>query len=209
MSGVNSLSLEGENRDGIEDAVKYIEDIRQTKELSKLPVGRKVIVLGGGMTAVDIAVQIKKLGSEEVTIVYRRGQKDMPASSKEQKNAQNNGVLIRHWSKPSKLLVEQNTVKGVEFEYTEIKDGRLTSTGEKFKLKADMVFRAIGQTLEEGINNFPKVEKGKIQVDEEYRTSIPGIWSGGDCVKDGEDLTVSAVEAGKKAAMSIHKKLSL
>ncbi len=209
LSGVNDLSLEGENRDGIEDAVKYIEDIRQTKELSKLPVGRKVIVLGGGMTAVDIAVQIKKLGSEEVTIVYRRGQKDMPASSKEQKNAQNNGVLIRHWSKPSKLLIEQNTVNGVEFEYTEIKDGRLTSTGEKFKLKADMVFRAIGQTLEEDINNFPKVENGKIQVDEEYRTSIPGIWSGGDCVKDGEDLTVSAVEAGKKAAMSIHKKLSL
>ena len=207
LSGVNHLRLEGENSEAIDDAVNYIEDLRQSQNLADLPVGRKVVVIGGGMTAIDMAVQIKKLGSEEVTIVYRRGQKDMSASIEEQQNAQNNGVLIRHWSKPSKLLINEKTVNGVEFEYTENKNGKLVATGEKFSIKADMVFRAIGQTFESSIDNLPKLENGRILVDNKYKTTISGIWAGGDCVKDGEDLTVSAVEAGKIAANSIHNEL--
>ena len=207
LSGVNHLRLEGENSEAIDDAVNYIEDLRQSQNLADLPVGRKVVVIGGGMTAIDMAVQIKKLGSEEVTIVYRRGQKDMSASIEEQQNAQNNGVLIRHWSKPSKLLINEKTVNGVEFEYTENKNGKLVPTGEKFSIKADMVFRAIGQTFESSIDNLPKLENGRILVDNNYKTSVSGIWAGGDCVKDGEDLTVSAVEAGKIAANSIHNEL--
>ena len=207
LSGVNHLRLEGENSEAIDDAVNYIEDLRQSQNLADLPVGRKVVVIGGGMTAIDMAVQIKKLGSEEVTIVYRRGQNDMSASIEEQQNAQNNGVLIRHWSKPSKLLINEKTVNGVEFEYTENKNGKLVSTGEKFSIKADMVFRAIGQTFESSIDNLPKLENGRILVDNNYKTTVSGIWAGGDCVKDGEDLTVSAVEAGKIAANSIHNEL--
>ena len=207
LSGVNHLRLEGEDSEAIDDAVNYIEDLRQSQNLADLPVGRKVIVIGGGMTAIDMAVQIKKLGSEEVTIVYRRGQKDMSASIEEQQNAQNNGVLIRHWSKPSKLLINEKTVNGVEFEYTENKNGKLVATGEKFSIKADMVFRAIGQTFESSIDNLPKLENGRILVDNNYKTTVSGIWAGGDCVKDGEDLTVSAVEAGKIAANSIHNEL--
>ena len=207
LSGVNHLMLEGEDSEAIDDAVNYIEDLRQSQNLADLPVGRKVIVIGGGMTAIDMAVQIKKLGSEEVTIVYRRGQKDMSASIEEQQNAQNNGVLIRHWSKPSKLLINEKTVNGVEFEYTENKNGKLVATGEKFSIKADMVFRAIGQTFESSIDNLPKLENGRILVDNNYKTTVSGIWAGGDCVKDGEDLTVSAVEAGKIAANSIHNEL--
>ena len=207
LSGVNHLRLEGENSEAIDDAVNYIEDLRQSQNLADLPVGRKVVVIGGGMTAIDMAVQIKKLGSEEVTIVYRRGQKDMSASIEEQQNAQNNGVLIRHWSKPSKLLINEKTVNGVEFEYTENKNGKLIATGEKFSIKADMVFRAIGQTFENSIDNLPELENGRILVDNNYKTTVSGIWAGGDCVKDGEDLTVSAVEAGKIAANSIHNEL--
>ena len=94
-----------------------------------------------------------------------------------------------------------------EFEYTENKNGKLVSTGEKFSIKADMVFRAIGQTFESSIDNLPKLENGRILVDNNYKTTISGIWAGGDCVKDGEDLTVSAVEAGKIAANSIHNEL--
>ena len=187
LSGVNHLRLEGENSEAIDDAVNYIEDLRQSQNLADLPVGRKVVVIGGGMTAIDMAVQIKKLGSEEVTIVYRRGQKDMSASIEEQQNAQNNGVLIRHWSKPSKLLINEKTVNGVEFEYTENKNGKLVATGEKFSIKADMVFRAIGQTFESSIDNLPKLENGRILVDNNYKTTVSGIWAGGDCVKDGED----------------------
>ena len=207
LSGVNHLRLEGEDSEAIDDAVNYIEDLRQSQNLADLPVGRKVVVIGGGMTAIDMAVQIKKLGSEEVTIVYRRGQKDMSASIEEQQNAQNNGVLIRHWSKPSKLLINEKTVNGVEFEYTENKNGKLVATGEKFSIKADMVFRAIGRTFESSIDNLPKLENGRILVDNNYKTTVSGIWAGGDCVKDGEDLTVSAVEAGKIAANSIHNEL--
>ena len=207
LSGVNHLMLEGEDSEAIDDAVNYIEDLRQSQNLADLPVGRKVVVIGGGMTAIDMAVQIKKLGSEEVTIVYRRGQKDMSASIEEQQNAQNNGVLIRHWSKPSKLLINEKTVDGVEFEYTENKNGKLVATGEKVSIKADMVFRAIGQTFESSIDNLPKLENGRILVDNNYKTTVSGIWAGGDCVKDGEDLTVSAVEAGKIAANSIHNEL--
>ena len=207
LSGVNHLMIEGEDSEAIDDAVNYIEDLRQSQNLADLPVGRKVVVIGGGMTAIDMAVQIKKLGSEEVTIVYRRGQKDMSASIEEQQNAQNNGVLIRHWSKPSKLLINEKTVNGVEFEYTENKNGKLVATGEKFSIKADMVFRAIGQTFESSIDNLPKLENGRILVDNNYKTTVSGIWAGGDCVKDGEDLTVSAVEAGKIAANSIHNEL--
>ncbi len=131
----------------------------------------------------------------------------MSASVEEQKNAQNNGALIRHWSKPSRLIINEHAVNGVEFEYTQFKDGKLVSTGEKYTIKAVMVFRAIGQTFESPITNIPKIENGRILVDNEYKTSTPGIWAGGDCVKDGEDLTVSAVEAGKIAANSIHKEL--
>ena len=209
LPGVNALRLEGENLDGISDAVDYIQDLRQTDDLSMLPVGRKVIVIGGGMTAIDIAVQIKKLGSEDVTIVYRRGQENMPASLVEQSNAQNNGVLIKHWSKPSKLMIESDQVIGVEFEYTEIKDQKLVSKGEKYSIPADIVFRAIGQSFDaQNIDGLPQISNGKISVNEDRKTSINGIWAGGDCIIGGEDLTVSAVEDGKRAAISIHKDLS-
>ena len=208
LTGVNSLLVDGEDNNGIDDAVRYIEDIRQAKDLGELPVGRKVIVIGGGMTAIDMAVQIKKLGSEDVTIVYRRGQKEMSASLVEQQNAQNNGVLIKHWSKPVRLITNDNSVCGVEFEYTSVKDGKLVGTGEKYKIDSDMVFRAIGQTFEDDADGLPTLGSGRISVDENYKTSISGIWAGGDCVNEGEDLTVSAVEAGKKAAESIHMELS-
>ena len=208
LTGVNSLLVDGEDNNGIDDAVRYIEDIRQAKDLGELPVGRKVIVIGGGMTAIDMAVQIKKLGSEDVTIVYRRGQKEMSASLVEQQNAQNNGVLIKHWSKPVRLITNDNSVCGVEFEYTSVKDGKLVGTGEKYKIDSDMVFRAIGQTFEDDADGLPPLGSGRISVDENYKTSISGIWAGGDCVNEGEDLTVSAVEAGKKAAESIHMELS-
>ena len=200
--------MDGEDNNGIDDAVRYIEDIRQAKDLGDLPVGRQVIVIGGGMTAIDMAVQIKKLGSEDVTIVYRRGKKEMSASLVEQQNAQNNGVLIKHWSKPVRLITNDNSVCGVEFEYTSVKDGKLVGTGEKYKIDSDMVFRAIGQTFEDDADGLPTLGSGRISVDENYKTSISGIWAGGDCVNEGEDLTVSAVEAGKKAAESIHMELS-
>ena len=106
------------------------------------------------------------------------------------------------------MITNDNSVCGVEFEYTSVKDGKLVGTGEKYKINSDMVFRAIGQTFEDDADGLPPLGSGRISVDENYKTSISGIWAGGDCVNEGEDLTVSAVEAGKKAAESIHMELS-
>ena len=74
LAGVNALGLDGEDQlSGVTDAVGYIADLRQAPDKGKLPVGRKVVVIGGGNTAIDIAVQTKRLGAEDVTLVYRRG----------------------------------------------------------------------------------------------------------------------------------------
>ena len=112
----------------------------------------------------------------------------------------------------SKLIVQEDEVAGIEFEYTENSNGtsgKLISTGEKTELKADVIYRAIGQTFNsENIKNIPEIIDGRINVDLNMKTSIEGVWAGGDCVKAGEDLTVTAVEHGKIAAESIHTNLS-
>src|SRR5262245_31609430 len=92
LQGVNALQRKNEAADGVEDAVDYIAELRQAKDLGKLPVGRHILVIGGGMTAIDIAVQSKLLGAEEVTILYRRGADQMKASRFEQELAQTKGV---------------------------------------------------------------------------------------------------------------------
>ena len=146
LQGVNALGAKDEDAKGIEDAVGYIEDLRQAADVAKLPVGRKVVVIGGGMTAIDVAVQSKLLGAEDVTILYRRGQAQMKASGYEQELAQTKGVRIKHWVTPKKVLVKNGKAVGLRCEYMKEMKGKLTGTGETFDLAADMIFKAIGQT---------------------------------------------------------------
>ncbi len=191
----------------------WIAELRQAKDVSKLPIGRRVVVIGGGMTAIDAAVQSKLLGAEEVTIAYRRGQAEMKASLWEQDLALTKGVKIVHWAQPLRLLAdEQGNVHAIALERTRAEDGKLVATGEIVTLQADMVFKAIGQTFEPAPQNGGgdgiKLKGGRIAVDAERRTSMPGVWAGGDCVAGGEDLTVAAAQDGKLAAESIHKALS-
>jgi glutamate synthase (NADPH/NADH) small chain len=169
-----------------------------------VPVGRSVVVIGGGMTAVDAAVQSKKLGARDVSIVYRRGAEAMSASTYEQEWAQKNGVTIRHWAAPKEILAENGAVSGVRFAVTRIDAGKLSETGETFALAADMVLTAIGQSfVAEPVGASIALEQGRIRTDEEGRTSHARIWAGGDCRFGGLDLTVDAVEQGKRAAISI------
>jgi glutamate synthase (NADPH/NADH) small chain len=202
LAGVNGLSLDNDRLEGVANAVDYIATLRQAPDKASLPVGRRVVVIGGGMTAIDIAVQSKALGSEVVTMVYRRGQENMNASGYEQEFAQTRGVSLRLWAKPRKLLVKAGRVRGVEFESTQI-------AGETYVLEADMVFKAIGQkVLWDELADTAQIlelKQDRIAVDEERRTSLPGVWAGGDCVFGGEDLTVSAVQDGKVAALSIDR----
>jgi len=212
LASVNKLRLAGEGAlTGVVDAVDFIATLRQAKDLSTLAVGRRVVVIGGGMTAIDAAVQSKRLGAEDVTIVYRRGEADMKASGFERELARTDGVLIRHFAAPKALDGEAGRVTGIVFERMAAAGSGLSPTGETFRLEADMVLTAIGQVLVPdalGGAHALQLEGGRIVVDGERRSSVPGIWAGGDCVAGGQDLTVSAVEDGKQAALSIDRALA-
>jgi dihydropyrimidine dehydrogenase (NAD+) subunit PreT len=208
LAGVNGLGIEGEDLAGVDDAVDFIAALRQAKDKATVPIGRRIVVLGGGMTAIDAAIQAKLLGAEEVTICYRRGKEHMNASGYEQDLATANGVIIRHWLAPKRILGKDGSVAGIEVEYTAMRDGKLVVTGETGVIAADQIMKAIGQSfLASGLGALA-MERGKIAVDAEGRTSVERVWAGGDCVGVGEDLTVSAVAQGRDAAESINRVLA-
>jgi len=167
LSSVNWLGIEGEELPGVENAVEYIAELRQASDKGELPVGRRVVVIGGGMTAIDVAVQSKRLGAERVDIVYRRGIDQMGASDYEKNLAKTSGVTIHPLARPLKILGPGHA-SGVLFERTTL-----------------------------------KMKSGKIVVDDNQSTSLAGVWAGGDCVLGGDDLTVTAVQHGKVAAIAI------
>ncbi|HEV7368156.1 NAD(P)-dependent oxidoreductase [Arenibaculum sp.] len=212
-NAVNALRVEGEDLAGVAAAVDFIADLRQARDKAEVPVGRRVVVIGGGNTAIDVATQCRLLGAEDVTIVYRRGAEAMSATGAEQEWAQTNGVRIRHWAQPRRILGWQGRVKEVEFEYTRLDEtGRLVGTGETFALLADQVFKAIGQHFVPSpfageAHDVLELAGGRIAVNEDRETSLAGVFAGGDCVP-GTDLTVSAVQDGKVAAHAIDRMLA-
>lgn len=205
LGGVNALGVAGSDKTGADDAVSFIETLRQADDLKALPIGRNVVVIGGGMTAVDAAVQSKLLGSENVTIAYRRGRDGMSASRYEQDLAASHGVKLMFNVQP-KELHGNGSVMEIELEYTKTEGGKLVGSGETVRLPADQVFRAIGQTLttDGGLT----LDGRKIAVDATGKTSQAGVWAGGDCASGGDDLTVTAVAEGRDAAMDIHATLN-
>ena len=209
LSGVNALGVHGEDDAAVANAVDFIAALRQASDLSTIPVGRRVMVIGGGMTAIDVATQAHLLGAQEVTIAYRRGREQMNASEVEQNQSTSKGVNIRHWMKPVEVTKTDSGSLLVKMEYTTLSGGKLAGTGKFQTLEVDQLFTAIGQTLASGeeIGSIA-VENGRIRVDEQLRTSNPSVWAGGDCVAAGEDLTVTAVAQGRDAAESIHAALT-
>ncbi|WFR99807.1 NAD(P)-dependent oxidoreductase [Rhizobium tumorigenes] len=208
LTGVNALRAEGEDLEGVADAISYISDLRQIADKADIAIGRRVVVIGGGMTAIDVAVQAKLLGAEEVTICYRRGKEHMNASEWEQDLAASKGVMIRHWLAPKRIIEKDGKVAGIEVEYTELRDGRLSGTGDTGVIAADQIFKAIGQTLVAAGLDTLQMEAGRIATDPDGKTSVDGIWAGGDCIVGGDDLTVSAVAQGRDAAESINRTLA-
>ena len=211
LAGTHQLGVPGEDLGNVQDAVAFIATLRQTEDLSTLPIGRRVIVIGGGMTAVDAAVQSRLLGAESVHMVYRRGPEDMSASEAEQEWAQTNGVTIHHWLAPQEILGSKGQARGLRFARQQMVDGKLTPSGESELIEADMVLKAIGQQLGNRMlaDSGLKLVGGRIATDEDGLTSLPGVWAGGDCRAGGLDLTVEAVEHGKRSAKAIHAHLCL
>ena len=202
LAGVNALGDADAAAEGSLDAVDWIGKLRQAGDVSTIPVGSRVVVIGGGMTAVDAAVQAKALGADEVTICYRGPKERMKASEYEQELAQVRGVSIRYHMNPKRMLTENGAVAGMEFE----------RNGETIAIACDEVMKAIGQSFApESLNGSAAsiaLDGGRIRVDDEGRTSLAGVWAGGDCVNAGDDLTVTAVSQGRDAAESIHRALS-
>ena len=199
LAGVNALVCPGADSPHVEDAVDFIARVRQD-DPGTIPVGRNVVVIGGGMTAIDAAVQARLLGAETVTIAYRRARAQMGASGYEQDLAASRGVTIRQNLQPHAIMPDT-----IDLEYTESTDGALAGTGELVSLPADHVLTAIGQSLDLPVELAR--DGRKIAVDAEGRTSLPGLWAAGDCTP-GEDLTVVAVAEGRDVAEAIHRTLT-
>ena len=215
LAASKRLGLAGEDAPGLLAATDYIRELRQSDDLSQLPLAERCIVLGAGNTAIDMAVQMSKLGARDVNLVYRRGFAEMGATEHEQDIAKANQVRLLTWAQPDAVLLdEQGQVRGMRFARTCLENGRLQSTGQTFELAADAIFSAIGQAFDGQALSDPlahelKREGERIWVDASLQTSVPGVYAGGDCTALGQDLTVQAVQHGKLAAEAIHSHLML
>ena len=210
LAATHQLGVSGEDLTGVQDAVDFIATLRQTADLSTLPIGRRVIVIGGGMTAVDAAVQSKLLGAKVVHMVYRRGPQQMSASRAEQEWAQTHGVVLHHWMTPLEIVGQAGHVSAVRFAEQALVNGQLQATGRELTWDTDMVFKAIGQQLGNPVlaQAGLKLEGGRIATDALGQTNLKGVWAGGDCRAGGLDLTVEAVAHGKQSALAIHAYLT-
>jgi len=198
---VRALHLSNAPLSGVMDAVDFIAQLRQAPDKAQVPVGTRVVVIGGGNTAIDAAMQAKRLGATDVTIAYRRGPEHMSATRYEQDWARTSGIRIRYWSVPKALHGRDGHVAQIEYE----------GTGHGPEIEpVDMVLKAVGQLLDEAPlhaeADVPLIEGGRIVVDADGLTSLPLVYAGGDCTP-GPDLTVAAVQDGKLAALAIHAAL--
>jgi dihydropyrimidine dehydrogenase (NAD+) subunit PreT len=232
LARTNALRVPGEALGGVRDAIDFIAELRAARDPAALPIGRRVVVIGGGMTAVDAAVQSRLLGAEDVHIVYRRGPAQMSASAAEQEWAQKNGVTIHHGLTPVEVVGRDGHAVAVRFARTGsvgaaealgAPTGAVASatgangapvagsagsaeSGTDAIFAADMVFKAIGQRLDAGVleGSGLVLDGGRVVADADGRSGVAKLWVGGDCRAGGRDLTVEAVEDGKRAARSIH-----
>jgi len=209
LGASNTLEIDGAELDGVDDAIEFIARLRQTDDLSSLDIPRRLVVIGGGMTAIDAAVQSSMLGAEEVSIAYRRERADMNASVFEQELAQTSGVMIRTGLSPRRIIGENGRVSAMEFDRVRSDKGAMVLTGERVVLPCDGILRAIGQRFVPWQEDAAlELAGGRLKVDEERRTTDASVWAGGDCAATGEDLTVAAVQDGKLAAESMHRVLT-
>lgn len=194
------VQMRGNDLAGVSNALDFIAHLRQAPDVTKVPIGNDIVVIGGGNTAIDAAVQARCLGARNVTLAYRRGPDDMGATLWERELALVNGVTIKYWLSPKEFSGTNNIVEQVVFETMQMREGKLIPTGEVMNIPADMVLKAIGQEMNGAWVNDFETRHGKIVVNEHYQTSIDRVYAGGDCIASGEDLTVQAVEDGKQAA---------
>jgi len=213
LSRTPSLGIPGE-----EAAVDGLEFVEASKvAAARLSVGRSVIVVGGGNTAVDCATIARRLGAERVTMVYRRTEREMSCYEHEYDFARKEGIEFRFLTQPSRVVLEGGHPVGLECLRVELgapdASGRPTPTlvnGSEFVIAADQIIKAVGQdkrTLASLLGL--ETKRGFLDVDANFQTSMAGIYAIGDCIRStGVASTVMAVEDGKLAAAAIHQQLA-
>jgi glutamate synthase (NADPH/NADH) small chain len=212
LGATPAMGIAGEEH--VVDGFKYIEESKL--DGSCLKIGRSVIVIGAGNTAIDCATIAKRLGAERVTIVYRRSEREMSAYDHEYKFIKQEGVEFRFLTQPVRIVAENGCVTAVECVRMALcnpdNSGRRSPQpvdGSEFVVPADQVVKAIGQEKPWLAGRLGlAMEHGKIKVNAQFETSIPGVYAGGDCIRSkGSCSTVMAVEDGKLAAVSMHGRL--
>jgi glutamate synthase (NADPH/NADH) small chain len=215
LGGTDALDIPGEDLEGCMDALTFI---RETKEnpFDKVLIGNKVAVVGGGNTAIDVVTAARRLGAEEVYMIYRRGEKEASAFEYEIELAKKDEVSFIWQSVPTKIL-GRGKVEALECVKTMLgppdASGRRSPkniAGSEFRLDVDMVIKALGQAKKtdflQSIAGM-QLNKGRVIVNPEtFQTANPKYFAGGDCVNGGGEV-VDAVAHGKKAAAGIHAHL--
>ena len=215
------IKLNGEDSKGVVLAIEYLRDVQkkifENKAVASTDVSdKKVLVIGGGDTAMDCVRTALREGASSVTCAYRRDEKNMPGSKKEVNNAKEEGVEFLYNASPTELLTENNSINGVSFLKTELGDPdesgrqRLNEiSGSDFDFSADIVILALGfdqQALPFIDDSIARDKWGSLVVNECYETSSEMIYAGGDCIR-GADLAVTAARDGREAAFDMIGKL--
>jgi dihydropyrimidine dehydrogenase (NAD+) subunit PreT len=212
LGATTTLGISGEEH--IIDGLEYIEQSKL--DTPNLVIGRNVVVIGAGNTAIDCATIAKRLGANLVTMVYRRSEKEMTAYAHEYEFIKHEGVRFSFLTQPVGVRTENGSVKALECLRMSLgptdASGRASPQavpGSEFLFPADQVVKATGQEKPSLASLLKlKTEKGFIQVSAQFETSLPGVYAGGDCIRArGSASTVMAVQDGKLAARSIHERL--
>ena len=205
------LNIPGENLKGVIGAINFIKKVK-SENWSSVEVGKRVAVIGAGNTAIDSAIEAKRLGAEDVMILYRRSEKEMPAYSLEYQLARDNGIIFHFLTSPQKIL-GSTTTEGIQC--IKMRLGEKDNQGRRkpvpmpnseFIIPIDMVIIAVGQEANmECLSTIPdlKTINDCVVVDPQtYQTGNPRVFAGGDCINGGKEV-VNAAFDGKRAAWGI------
>ena len=205
------LNIPGENLKGVVGALEFIEKVKK-ENWKSIDVGKRVAVIGAGNTSIDAATEAKRLGAEEVMIIYRRTSKEMPANSFEYRLAKNDGIIFKFLTSPIEFIGNKNieVIKCIKMELgKEDESGRkepVPVKNSEFEIPIDMVIYALGQEANTNfLKNIPglEIKNGRVIVnDETYQTKNPKVFAGGDCINGGKEV-VNAAYDGKQAAHGI------
>jgi len=216
LGATDDLRIPGEHLSGCMDALTFIEQTK-TNRFDQVKIAKRVAVVGGGNTAIDVVTAARRLGAEEVYMIYRRSQEEMSAFDYEYELAKKDSVTFMWQSLPVRVFGNGH-VEGVECVRTQAdtKDGGgrrsfIPVPGSEFRLDAGMFIKALGQKRKtdflQRIANLELKNGCVVVAPETMQTSNPKYFAGGDCVNGGGEV-VDAVAHGKKAALGIDQMLS-